>query len=248
MSALPSEPAARPGLRERKKQLTRRAILDSADRLFAESGYEKVTVAQIADGANVSVKTLFTYFASKEDLVFGGEDEVRDALVHAVAERPAGVSALEAVRAFLRDLARQDAAAGGVEAFHAAYGEVPQLHARMLLMYERFEQALAAVLAAEAEAEAETDADAAVGAPRPGPRLAAAQLVSLLRLITSDEARASIAARPPGERGAALLAWIDESADLLARGLADYAAAPPSPPGMPSPAARTPGAAARRRS
>jgi AcrR family transcriptional regulator len=194
--------------------MTRQALLDAAERLFAEHGYEHVTVAQIADEANVSVKTLFTYFDSKEDLVFGGENEVRDALVAAVAQRPAGVSALDAVRAFLKDLARQDGDdAGGIESFHAAFGTVPQLRARILLMYERFEESLAVVLAAETGA----------GNEQPAPRLVAAQLVSLLRLLTSEEARVHITHRPAGERGQALAEWIDASADLLAQGLSGFA-------------------------
>jgi len=58
-------------LRERKKHLTRQALLTAADHLFAARGYDNVTVAEIADAANISVKTLFTYFASKEDIDVG---------------------------------------------------------------------------------------------------------------------------------------------------------------------------------
>jgi AcrR family transcriptional regulator len=205
----------RPSLRERKKRMTRQAILDAAERLFAERGYERVTVAQIADAANIAVKTLFTYFDSKEDLVFGGEDEMRDAILAAVGTRPAGTSPLEAMRSFLKDLAAQDESASGVETFHAAYGSVPQLHSRMLLMFEHFEQAVAAQLDAET--------GPAHGPADPAPRLAAAQLVSLLRLTTSEEARAYIASQAEAERGRALREWIDRSADLLAGGLAGYA-------------------------
>ncbi|NED91890.1 helix-turn-helix transcriptional regulator, partial [Streptomyces sp. SID11233] len=67
---MPAAPSPAPGLRERKKRMTRQAILDAAEALFARDGYEGVTVAQIADRANISVKTLFTYFSSKEDLAF----------------------------------------------------------------------------------------------------------------------------------------------------------------------------------
>ena len=59
------------GRRQRKKDETRRAIAESAMRLFLENGYEKVTIAQIAEVADVSVNTVFNYFPTKEDLFFG---------------------------------------------------------------------------------------------------------------------------------------------------------------------------------
>jgi AcrR family transcriptional regulator len=208
------------GLRERKKRMTRQAILDAAEELFARDGYDGVTVAQIADAANVSVKTLFTYFDSKEDLVFADEDKVRDALLDAVRDRPRGRTPLDAVRDFIVDLARRDGQAGGLEAFHAAFGNVPQLHSRMLVMFEGYEEALAEVLAEET----------GVPSDDPRPRFAAAQLVSLLRLITSPAARAHVGSRTAGQRGRALESWIDETADLLGRGLADYDVRADPPP------------------
>src|SRR5580693_1570322 len=68
------------GLREEKKQITRKAISDLATRLFVERGYDSVTTAEIAKRANVSVPTLFKYFPTKETLVFD-EDEERESLL-----------------------------------------------------------------------------------------------------------------------------------------------------------------------
>ena len=61
---------ARPGLRERKKASTRLRISDIATGLFLERGFDEVTVAEVARAADVSVKTVFNYFGSKEDLIF----------------------------------------------------------------------------------------------------------------------------------------------------------------------------------
>src|ERR1700684_2781373 len=97
----PTEPESaaapeREGLRARKKRLTREAIFATADRLFAERGFENVTVAEIADAANVSVKTVFTYVSAKEELLFGGQPTVLDAVVRAVANRRLGQTPLVA--------------------------------------------------------------------------------------------------------------------------------------------------------
>lgn len=219
-SAVPPD-LAHLGLRERKKALTRRAVLEAAERLFDAHGYDGVTVAQIADAANISVKTLFTYFSSKEDLVFGGEDDMRDALVAQVRDRPAGTTPLEAVRAFLAELAGLSAGrdgtatAQGLEGFHRSIGAVPALRPRLLLVFERFEEALADELARETGATAEDLR----------PRLAAVQLVALLRMLTSPEVRRHIAEQPEDRQAAALLERIDDAAAFLAGGLADYAAA-----------------------
>ena len=82
----------RPGLRERKKQLTRQAILDTAQAMFRERGYDGVTVAEIADAVNIAAKTVFVYFPSKEDLVFDGEAEMRGRIAAphhpSIARRP----------------------------------------------------------------------------------------------------------------------------------------------------------------
>jgi len=64
--------ADHPGLRQRQAQRTREAIQDAATRLFLASGFHAVSVDEIAAAAEVSKRTLFKYFPSKEDLVIGG--------------------------------------------------------------------------------------------------------------------------------------------------------------------------------
>src|SRR4051812_49722088 len=90
-------------LRESNKARTRLAISDEATRLFVERGFENVTLAEIAEAAHVSVKTVFNYFASKEELFFDRFDDVRDALFDAVRQRPPGMCVLEAIRGVLAD-------------------------------------------------------------------------------------------------------------------------------------------------
>src|SRR5262245_49663322 len=92
-----------PGLRERKKALTRQAISDVATRLFMERGFEAVTVAEVAEAAGVSIKTVFNYFGSKEELFLDREAEVRAAIVAAVTERPAGTSVTAALTGLFAD-------------------------------------------------------------------------------------------------------------------------------------------------
>ncbi|HEY0194530.1 MAG TPA: helix-turn-helix domain-containing protein, partial [Kofleriaceae bacterium] len=79
-----------PGLRERKKQETRKRISDTATGLFMQRGFDKVTVAEIAELANVSKMTVFNYFARKEDMLFDREPEALELIRRAVVERPAG--------------------------------------------------------------------------------------------------------------------------------------------------------------
>src|ERR1700681_2798799 len=87
----------RPGLRERKKQKTRETIITVALELFAEQGYEHTTIAEIA-AADVSPRTIFAYFPSKEDILFYDVAALRERLAQALRERPAGAPALDALR------------------------------------------------------------------------------------------------------------------------------------------------------
>src|SRR4051794_7827625 len=60
------------GLRERKKEQTRAALIDAATRSFARNGYDATTVADITAAAGVSTRTFFSYFRAKQDVLFAG--------------------------------------------------------------------------------------------------------------------------------------------------------------------------------
>src|SRR3954454_18152863 len=89
------------GLRERKKQRTRERIAETARQLFAERGFDAVRVAEIAEAADVAEKTVFNYFATKEDLVYWRLEAFEDELLGAIRERKAGESVLDAFSRFV---------------------------------------------------------------------------------------------------------------------------------------------------
>ncbi|WP_145906345.1 TetR/AcrR family transcriptional regulator [Kitasatospora viridis] len=91
-------PAAGPGLRERKKQRTRDALVDAAHRLFLSHGYERTTVDEIAAAVDVSQRTFFRYFANKEEAALAVLADSEDYFIERLAERPAGEPPLQALR------------------------------------------------------------------------------------------------------------------------------------------------------
>src|SRR3954468_18695631 len=91
----------RGGLRERKKEATRRLIADTARRLFAERGFDAVTVAEVARAADVAEKTVFNYFPTKEDLFYSGMEAFEERILDAVRNRRPGETVLAAFRRFV---------------------------------------------------------------------------------------------------------------------------------------------------
>ncbi|WP_171168384.1 TetR/AcrR family transcriptional regulator [Streptomyces sp. I05A-00742] len=147
------------GLRERKKEQTRRALGRTAIELFLERGYDNVSVAEIAAATEVSKMTVFNYVHSKEDLVLGPmEEHVADA-ARAVRDRRPGESVVAAFRRqFLDALALHDASVGfddqpRVLAIRRLIDETPALRSRALMACARSQQLLEEELAAAAGEE-----------------------------------------------------------------------------------------------
>jgi AcrR family transcriptional regulator len=140
------------GRGERKKQHTRQLIAEIARRRFAERGFEAVTVAEIAREAEVSEKTVFNYFPTKEDLVYWRLESFEQELLDTIRERGEGESALDA---FGRFVLAQRGLLGDVD--EEAREELakltrtivgsPALLARERQIFEGYTRSLAALLA-----------------------------------------------------------------------------------------------------
>jgi AcrR family transcriptional regulator len=92
---------ARAGLRERKKERTRQALIEAAMRLYRVKGFEGVTIAAIAEEADVAPRTFFSYFETKEDVFLGRGDERLGRLVQAIRNRDRRQPILKAIRSVL---------------------------------------------------------------------------------------------------------------------------------------------------
>ena len=203
------------GLRARKKRLTREAIFAAADRLFAARGFENVTVAEIADAANVSVKTVFTYVNAKEELIFR-QQTVLDAVVLAVANRRLGQTPLVAAAQALLAAVNERDEHLSLESFQRMVASGPAARSRVRALWDETETRLAEVLGAEARG-----ARGNLPVERAARRLTAAQIMVLVRTVTSDEVADLItkSADTDSGRREALGQWIRDAAGRLARGL-----------------------------
>ena len=204
------------GLRERKKQQTRRLIFEAASRLFAARGFDSVTVAEVARAADVSEMTVFNYFPTKEDLCFAGMEFFEERLLDAVRGRAEAVSALAAFRRLVVDGCSQLAAEDNAEVIAKAaalIGGSPALQVREREIVARYTQRLAELLAAPTGArpddvEAWGVASALMGAHR--------ALVGYVR-------GSALAGRRGPKLAAAARSQARRAFQRLDSGLADYA-------------------------
>lgn len=159
--------------RGRKKAETREALINAALRLAIADGYEQLTVEAITDAADVSVRTFFNYFTSKDDALLATDPGRADAMAAALAARPASEPPVAALRAVFAQLGesfeeREPVWQARLELVRAN----PQLWPRLFASFSAFERTLTEAVAARTRFDADTDlypgvvAAAVVGAMR----------------------------------------------------------------------------------
>ncbi|MFI2201737.1 TetR/AcrR family transcriptional regulator [Streptomyces sp. NPDC020192] len=205
------------GLRERKKRQTRQYISDVATGLFLERGFEAVTVAEIAEAANVSVNTVYNYFPAKEDLFFDRSEGMVDRLARWVRSRDPGESAASAV---LRELRGEVQAVSprvglmeGYDRFMRVIHGAPALRSRLWSVQQEIHNNVAAALREETGA---ADDD-------PLPDLMAGQICWIHQTVFVTIGREMLAGRAPAEVSREVLALLDDVEDLLSERVLDYA-------------------------
>jgi AcrR family transcriptional regulator len=213
--------SATPGLRERKKEQTRQAIREAALRLFAERGFDGVTVAEIANEANVSVATVFNYFPTKEDLVYARMEVFEAELIEAIRAREPGESVLTAFSRFVLDLggllaSKDPEASEQLATITRVITGSPALLAREREIFARYTQSLGALIAEETGAAADDVT----------PWVVANALMGVHRALLDYVRRGVLAGRSNPRLARNVRAHGKRALVLLERGLGDYAIKP----------------------
>jgi AcrR family transcriptional regulator len=205
-----------PGLRERKKQQTRAAIADAAMALFADRGFDSVTVAEVAEAANVSTATVFNYFPTKEDLLYSRFGAFEEDLLAAVRTRPVGESVLDAFGRFILDRSRSGAnreLGERVAVTARIISNSPALLARERRIVSRYADALAELIAEETEAPPDDLR----------PRVAAGALMAVHRSLIDYARRRALSGRGLSRLATDLETEGERALALLRDGLGGYA-------------------------
>ena len=190
------------GLRDRKKTQSRQALQNAALRLAMEVGYERLTVEAIAEAAEVSTRTFFNYFSSKDEALLAPNPDARQRMIDAIADRPLAEPPVAAVRAAFIEFADELQERRDLwQARMRLVEEHPHLLPRMISSFATTEHAVAVSIAERTGRDVATD---------PYPALVAAASTAALRL-------ALLHWDPDGPRTLAEL--IDELFASLAAGL-----------------------------
>ncbi|MFG2288562.1 TetR/AcrR family transcriptional regulator [Streptomyces sp. NPDC048595] len=205
------------GLRERKKRQTRQYISDVATGLFMERGFDAVTIAEIAEAAEVSVNTVYNYFPAKEDLFLDRGKGLIDRLSRFVRARAAGESAAAAVLRELREevvsVSPKVGLIEGYDRFMKVVHGSATLQARLWhLQREQYE---------DLEVTLRQETGAPDGDPMPG--LMAGQIGWVHQTLMTAIVQEMLAGRKPAEVSREALALLDEIEGLLSERVLNYA-------------------------
>ena len=199
------------GLRERKKARTRRLIAETAARLFAERGYERVAVSDVAREAEVAEQTVYNYFPTKEHLVTDREQQVQDRLCDLIRSRPPGVTPAAAIRGFVLDQAIAGIPGIPPEIWRGELGYLaaisPTVHRLLLELTERQAAALATAIS-----------DSTAVAPEVA-RLQGIALAAMFQIIITDAGRRTRDGRSQAEIADELRPQVEKILDELDRWL-----------------------------
>ncbi len=169
-----------PGLRERKKSETRRAIADAALDLALRHGPAAVTVEDIAAAADVSPRTVFNHFSTKDAAILGVDPERRRELLEMLEGRPAGEPPLEALRRTLAAFHSPDRLGRWRDRARLAR-RYPELHTAYVGAFTDLEDDLTAVIGRRTGVDPATD---------PYPRLVVAVMAAAMRVSLTHAAAA----------------------------------------------------------
>ncbi len=147
------------GLRERKKLATRAALHQAALQLVAEHGLDHVSIDDIAERADVSPRTFFNYFSSKDDAVLGLDPDASARQVAAFHARPADETPVRALRAVAREQAQEMATETDLWPLRlTVIDSPPVLLGRLAAVFGEGERAVADAIAERTGTRAGTDA------------------------------------------------------------------------------------------
>ncbi|GAA1952470.1 TetR family transcriptional regulator [Amycolatopsis minnesotensis] len=204
------------GLRERKKLRTRETVAGVALRMFLESGFDAVSVAEVAEAADVSKMTVFNYFPAKEDLVMHHIADHAGEYARVIAERQAKQAPLDALREhYLAGLAAHDPSTGlsDSENFLAFIKMVFDTPTLMMRVSAQAASQEATLTAAFASALGTADDDIV-------PYTAAHQTTAVLRALGTRNTQRMLAGERADDVHETAVTETEAAFDLLARGLA----------------------------
>lgn len=212
--------------RERKKEQTRCLIAETALRLFSERGFDSVTIAEVAEAADVSINTVFNHFPTKEDLFFGSHEATGTQLAQAAGSRQPGEPAVAFLRRILQERSAEFAGRGLYQRPDHAHWAVVR-HVIMgspALQVRAAQMARSAAFGAEEALAASLAQDVSAPSDDPSPRLIAGQILALYSALLMEAERRRRAGQSLDEIGAYFQTASEAALRLLEHGIGDYGA------------------------